>query len=376
VWVALGITATLIFTAWSLLAYRATRQAQIALLPGQDGVSVIGSDDYWTFIKDANDTHAAEPAASRHTVGLVFFSGALVDPAAYAPLLRAVAAQGYTVLLVALPRRGAFGGADGDEVLERARAAMRARPGVARWVVSGHSRGGAVAARFVHQTAPAAAGLVLVGTSHPRDLDLSRLTIPVAKVLGTRDGVAELDKSYANRPRLPVSTRWVLIEGGNHSQFGYYGFQPGDWRATISREEQQRQTLAAIIEVLESADSATPVTSGRPATPGGAVDDSLRRRAQNIRGLLAELDGHLRISDPVNWSHEAAAALRILGQIRFEIAELRRAGLRVEPLESWLHELEGHLHGANHDTWSPNANAAQQTIGNLRLELQSFVRSR
>jgi hypothetical protein len=31
----------------------------------------------------------------------------------------------------------------------------------------------------------------------------------------------------------------VRIEGGNHSQFGWYGFQPGDRWASISREEQQ-----------------------------------------------------------------------------------------------------------------------------------------
>lgn len=38
----------------------------------------------------------------------------------------------------------------------------------------------------------------------------------------------------------------VEIEGGNHAQFGNYGPQKGDLPATISTQEQQRQTAEAI----------------------------------------------------------------------------------------------------------------------------------
>jgi hypothetical protein len=44
---------------------------------------------------------------------------------------------------------------------------------------------------------------------------------------------------------------WVPIEGGNHAQFGYYGPQPGDSPATISREEQQAQAVDATVALLE-----------------------------------------------------------------------------------------------------------------------------
>ena len=86
-----------------------------------------------------------------------------------------------------------------------------------------------------------AAGAVLLGTSHPRDVDLSRYKHPVTKIFATRDGLASVDKVEANRHLLPPSTRWVKIEGGNHSQFGWYGFQPGDRFATISRDAQHTQ---------------------------------------------------------------------------------------------------------------------------------------
>jgi hypothetical protein len=41
----------------------------------------------------------------------------------------------------------------------------------------------------------------------------------------------------------------VIIDGGNHAQYGAYGPQAGDGAATISREEQQQQTTTAISEL-------------------------------------------------------------------------------------------------------------------------------
>ena len=52
--------------------------------------------------------------------------------------------------------------------------------------------------------------------------------------------------------RLPADARFVLIPGGNHTQFGSYGqgLQRGDNPATISREEQQSQIVDATVELL------------------------------------------------------------------------------------------------------------------------------
>ncbi len=244
VWITCGALAFVIFVGWSLLAYRSTPAARRALV-GDSVVEVTRGASSWSF-----RPRSAPPGPG---AGLLFFSGALVDPVAYAPLLRGVAREGYPVLLVALPRRGAFGGADDGTVLRRARAAMRGVPEVPRWVAAGHSKGGVVAARMAHEDPAGLAGLVLVGTSHPRDFSLADLTLPVTKVLGTRDGIAELEKSERNRHLLPAATRWVLLEGGNHSQFGHYGFQPGDRFAVLSRDRQQELTLQAVLEALRMA---------------------------------------------------------------------------------------------------------------------------
>ena len=244
VWAITGTTVGVIFIGWSVLAYRASGGAYAAL-ETTETVTVSSRDGYWRF----------EPRVSAD-VGLLFFPGALVDPVAYAPLVKAVAERGYTVVLIQVPRRGAMGGAESAELAARYMRAMRETDTSGeprRWIVAGHSRGGVISSNVVRSLREGVAGLVLVGTSHPRDFSLAHLPIPVTQVFGTRDTVADLHKVEAARRNLPPSLHTVRIDGGNHSQFGSYGFQPGDWPATITREEQQRLTVEAIVAALARA---------------------------------------------------------------------------------------------------------------------------
>ena len=119
---------------------------------------------------------------------------------------------------------------------------MRASWGTSRPIVlGGHSRGAALSALFASRYPADLSGLLLIGTTHPKDQDLSSLRIPVLKVSGTRDCVADLKTSKAGAAKLPAQAVWTTIVGANHAQFGYYGTQLGDCSATISREDQQRQ---------------------------------------------------------------------------------------------------------------------------------------
>ena len=108
--------------------------------------------------------------------------------------------------------------------------------------------------RFAHSYGDQFDGLILIGTSHPKEdaFDLSNTTLSVTKIYASNDGLASMEEVQANAIYLPDNTNWVLIDGGNHSQFGYYGAQLGDNAATISREEQQKLTLEAILTVLNN----------------------------------------------------------------------------------------------------------------------------
>ena len=43
----------------------------------------------------------------------------------------------------------------------------------------------------------------------------------------------------------------VIIDGGNHAQFGNYGEQKGDPPATISREDQQNIAVKEILDFIQ-----------------------------------------------------------------------------------------------------------------------------
>jgi len=251
VWVILGLSVTVIFVGWSLIAYRASAAARIAIQP-DDKVAVEHDDGIWSFVPRRR-LRIGNPA-------FVFFPGALVDPVAYAPLVRAAATAGFPAYIVELPRRGAFGGAE-DPALERRVDRLVAASNTPRhFVIAGHSRGAVVASQIAAEGRAGFTGLVLIGSSHPRDVDLSALRVSVTKIVGTRDGLASRAEVEANRAKLPAETRWVWIEGGNHSQFGWYGFQPGDRRATIEAAIQRATMIQAVIDALRHAAVAAPAS--------------------------------------------------------------------------------------------------------------------
>jgi len=242
IWITLGISFTVIFVGWSLIAYRASPAAHAALV-GDSEVAVTRREGEWWF----------EPrGGASPEVGLIFFPGALVSPVSYAPLASEVAKAGYRTVILELPRRGAFGGADDPELYERARELGRSTEAPERWVLGGHSGGGVVTSTLASEGFSGLGGMVLIGTSHPRDVDLSKLQVPVVKIVGTRDGLASIEEVEANRRLLPPATTWVRIDGGNHSQFGWYGFQPGDRRATVSAEAQRAEMIRGVLETMRA----------------------------------------------------------------------------------------------------------------------------
>jgi dienelactone hydrolase len=189
-----------------------------------------------------------QPANDRGGAGLIFYPGCPVPPEAYAPMAHRIAEQGYPVFVMHMAYRCAIAEDQQQQLFAATRAVIAASR--RRWVLAGHSRGAVHASRLLSEEPRLFQGLVLIGTTHPRDVNLASLTIPVTKIYASRDGVAPEEKVRANAHLLPSSTRWVRIEGGNHRQFGSYRYQLFDPSATISREAQQEQTVAPILAML------------------------------------------------------------------------------------------------------------------------------
>jgi pimeloyl-ACP methyl ester carboxylesterase len=184
--------------------------------------------------------------------GLIFYPGGLVDPRAYAPMARDIAAEGYPVVIVPMPfNLAVFGSGKATDV-------MKAFPDVEHWAVGGHSLGGAMASRYARQNPTSVSGLVLWAAYPSSSDDLSDSDVAVTSVYATLDGLASVEEIEDSRTLLPPDTRFVPIDGGNHAQFGWYGPQSGDNPAAISPSEQQAQIVAATVALLERMQSDEP----------------------------------------------------------------------------------------------------------------------
>jgi dienelactone hydrolase len=193
-----------------------------------------GSERWLTFVPDGGSP----------TTGLVFYPGARVDFRAYAPAAQAIADQGNLVVLVRMPLNLAVFDPDlaGDVIA--------GNPQIEHWAVGGHSLGGAMAANFVYTHPGVVDGLVLWAAYPAESNDLSGSDVQVLSISASLDGLSTPDKIAASAALLPQDTLWVVIEGGNHAQFGWYGEQSGDNPATITREEQQAQIVQATADLL------------------------------------------------------------------------------------------------------------------------------
>ena len=183
------------------------------------------------------------PIDAEATTGVIIYPGGRVDPRAYAPLAKEIARAGYLVILPPMPLNLAFTGINvADEI-------MAAYPAVENWYVGGHSLGGSMAAEYVAANPAKVDGLFLWASYSAESTDLSAIpTLQVLSVYGTED--FSVEDIRVSRQRSPKDVVWVEMDGGNHAQFGWYGLQPGDGVATITREAQQawilEETLAFI----------------------------------------------------------------------------------------------------------------------------------
>jgi pimeloyl-ACP methyl ester carboxylesterase len=177
------------------------------------------------------------------TAGFIFYPGGRVDYRAYAPVLRMIAENGYFVALVHAPLNLAFFDVNAAEPVQAK------HPEIQKWVVGGHSLGGAMASVFAKDHLSQLDGIIFFA-SYPADDSLKNANLKVLSIYGTND-MAGMKTFEEKKSLLPADTRYVVIEGGNHAQFGSYGPQEGDKPATISAEEQWLQTATATIEFLK-----------------------------------------------------------------------------------------------------------------------------
>ena len=198
-----------------------------------------------TEIKIANDNGVSilPRAGGACKAGIIFYVGAQIEPSAYIPLLARLAQHGYACFIPKLTSNMASMEQNAaDQIIGE-------HPEIKTWYLAGHSMGGYTASGYVDDHRNDVDGLILIAAYTSRDL--SDTDIPMLSVYGDNDGVLNKGRYEKSKNKNSRDFEEHILAGANHAQFGDYGKQPRDYDATISAEDQQRQTAEIILDWLE-----------------------------------------------------------------------------------------------------------------------------
>lgn len=235
-WIVFGIVGLVVFVIASFVAYFVYSAANP--LPADSAVFnglTVRTD---MKLSDRGSYYAIMPNSDTKA-GLIVYPGAFADPRAYVDRYAELAQQGLAVFVVRSPFNFAL--------LDIARAdrIMKKNKSIDKWYVAGHSLGGVAACEFAKSNEEKLSGLILLGSFCSGNA--ADLTIPVLSISASRDGLSTPAKITASKQQLPADTQFIVIDGGNHTQFGMFTrTQGGDNSPSISDQKAQQQITSAI----------------------------------------------------------------------------------------------------------------------------------
>ena len=209
-----------------LADYNHAEKTATDMLNGTSNVSVVKTSNGLFLDGSGNDS------------AVIFYPGGKVEYTSYLPMLINLANRGIDCYLVEMPFNIAFFGQNSAESIMN-------NSSYDHYFIAGHSLGGVVASAYVNATNNTD-GVILLA-AYPTE----KISKPVLSVYGSNDNALNKVKYEAAKPLIKGNFTEVIIKGGNHAQFAYYGNQSGDGKANITAENQQNQTVDAIINFIK-----------------------------------------------------------------------------------------------------------------------------
>ncbi len=211
-----------------LRKYRATYEA-LDYLKTDDIVKVIKIDEGYYF-----DGYGKEKA-------IIFYPGASVQYTSYAKLMYKLAYNGYDCFLISVPLDFALLG------INKA-SNIITEYNYNKWYLLGHSLGGVAASMYASNNPQKISGVINLASYPNKKLPSN---IKYISIYGSNDKVLNIKSLEKSKKYLPKDNLSFVIEGGNHSNFGNYGFQKGDGISSITNDEEQDYVVNKIVENLK-----------------------------------------------------------------------------------------------------------------------------
>jgi hypothetical protein len=170
-----------------------------------------------------------------YDVHIIFVPGGKVDPSAYEYLAYSIAKEGYKVTIVDTPFNLA--------ILRPFQADKFYEEGKIN-ILMGHSLGGSVASMNMNRNPYDM--LILMGSYTTQDIGQRKAIV----LIGSEEELPETD-AYKDSFDLLRNYEEHIVQGGNHSYFGFYGDQRGYPKALKSNKEIQDYVASYIVTAIE-----------------------------------------------------------------------------------------------------------------------------
>jgi hypothetical protein len=179
--------------------------------------------------------------ANGATQAVIFYPGGLVSPLAYARFGKLLSAFGYDVYITKPFLNLAI------TSIQQAATIQAHDPLITAWFIGGHSLGGSASAFYAIDHLTTIQGLFFFAAYTTASANFSLTSLPMLSITASEDLVLNAQTYLANQTFDSPLTTYAVIEGGNHSQFGDYGFQRGDGVATITVASQHQQMVNLLV---------------------------------------------------------------------------------------------------------------------------------
>ena len=220
------------FFLWLGNYYQTTEYASHYMLSNKL-VDVRKTDDVLEFI----------PKSNNKNIGIVIYPSQKIKPMSYSRLSNIMAQYGYSVFIPRLRFNCSFLSKGlATDIINKNR-------DIRQWYLIGHSSSGEVALKEAANE-KRIQGVIFLGT-YPTGDDLKLINKPALSIWGTKDGLLDLSNFNEYKNNMPQNAHYYEIVGGNNSDFADIKMIPGDNKAIIKPEKQQKETLQQIISFIE-----------------------------------------------------------------------------------------------------------------------------